>query len=142
MQDVDDFNKVFHDTIENQVIPMHTTPNPVVLITRNQRKGEGHIGKRGATVKEFINEGYRSCGIMRADILADVHQVSLGLVRDDNPHDSKCLRNSSRTAPISCVCPASASATPRAIAESSAANRCSRSIQSRNASRITSLLEL
>jgi hypothetical protein len=35
MQDVDNLNDVFDDTIENQVIPMHTTPDTAALITRN-----------------------------------------------------------------------------------------------------------
>ena len=46
------------------------------------------------------------------------------------------------TVSTSCTRPASASATPLAIAESSAVKRCSRSIHPRNASRITSLFEL
>src|SRR5262249_14774343 len=104
-----------------------------MLISRNPRITVGSVDQRLATSSKFLHECQCSCGIISGNPVADFLEIGFcgGGDNDDHRPLAASLRylDSSRSNALDSgfTRPASASAIPRAMAVSSAANLDSRS---------------
>jgi len=72
--------------IEHAVATVGTSPNAVLLVAWNQRKGARHVAYALGDVLQLRNKSHRPARIIFCDVATDQHEIIAGVARQKNFH--------------------------------------------------------
>jgi hypothetical protein len=86
VENVDDFDGIVGDTIEDEVIAMGQTTYSISLVARNQRKRARRCDDRGTSRFQFGNKCQGALRILVRDPITDAPEVFPRRVGENEPH--------------------------------------------------------
>ncbi len=92
MHDADDDDPSLVQDVENHVVPEGLPPDAKVFVTRNKRKSAWRLTQLTRLLAQIPDEGSRSRRIITRNVVADLLQIALRLIREDDPHASPRVR--------------------------------------------------
>src|SRR5271163_3147333 len=98
VQYVQNFDRVRTDPIKNQIIAVDPPPYASVFPIGQQWVGARHSAQSLAAVVQFRDEGFRASQAVFSDLAADLEEVGVCGVGDDDLHSSPLTTESCKSA--------------------------------------------
>jgi hypothetical protein len=86
VKDVDDFDEVRSDPIEDQIVRVNAPADAVAFKAGNERMAERQFGEGLTVIQQFLDKACGAPGIMRPDVVSNSDEIALRRSRNDDFH--------------------------------------------------------
>jgi len=86
VKNVDDFDEVRSDPIEDQIVRVNAPADAVAFKAGNERMAERQFGECLTVIQQFLDKACGAPGIVRPDVVSNSDEIALRRSRNDNFH--------------------------------------------------------